>query len=325
MLGCGGGRRAAVTCLLELRGVDKTFFTDRGPVHAVRQMSMTIEAGEVVGLVGESGSGKSTVANLVLGLEQPDAGRIRFRGRDIGDWLAAESGAYRQAVQAVFQHPFQALDRRKRVGWLVAEPLVIHRRGSSRQRAERVEELMADVNLDPSLVDRYPHQLSGGQAQRVNIARALALEPSLLVCDEPVSALDVSVQAQILNLLLEIGRKRAMAMLFISHSLPVVRHLSDRTVVMYAGIAVEQGPGGEVSDRPAHPYTQLLISAASMTGDDPGTGRRAMQEAVPPQGCRFAPRCPMVIDRCAAEEPGLEELYEGRSSRCWRSHEFLDI
>ena len=310
--------------LLELDGVDKNFSTNRGPVHAVRQMSMTIGEGEAVGLVGESGSGKSTVANLVLGLEQPDAGRISFRGRSVGDWLAGDPGAYRRAVQAVFQHPFQALDSRKRVGWLVAEPLVIHRRGSARQRAGRVEELMADVNLDPALADRYPRQLSGGQAQRVNIARALALEPSLLVCDEPVSALDVSVQAQILNLLLEIGRRRSMAMLFISHSLPVVRHLSDRIVVMYAGTAVEQGPGGEVSDRPTHPYTQLLISAASMTGGGRAGGGKAMREALPSRGCRFAPRCPAVIDRCTADEPELEELREDHRSRCWRAREFLE-
>ena len=310
--------------LLELDKVDKNFSTNRGPVHAVRRMSMTIGEGEAVGLVGESGSGKSTIANLVLGLEQPDAGRISFRGRPVGDWLAGDPGAYRRAVQAVFQHPFQALDSRKRVGWLVAEPLVIHRRGPARRRAGRVEELMADVNLDPALADRYPHQLSGGQAQRVNIARALALEPSLLVCDEPVSALDVSVQAQILNLLLEIGRRRSMAMLFISHSLPVVRHLSDRIVVMYAGTAVEQGPGGEVSDRPAHPYTQLLISAASMTGAGRGAGGQAMREALPSRGCRFAPRCPAVIDRCTADEPEPEELREDHWSRCWRAREFLE-
>ena len=310
--------------LLELDGVHKTFSTDRGPVHAVRGMSMTVGEGEVVGLVGESGSGKSTAANLVLGLERPDAGRVSFRGRPVGEWLSGDAGAYRRAVQAVFQHPFQALDSRKRVGWLVAEPLVIHRRGPARRRAGRVEELMAGVNLDPALADRYPHQLSGGQAQRVNIARALALEPSLLVCDEPVSALDVSVQAQILNLLLEISRRRSMAMLFISHSLPVVRHLSDRIVVMYAGTAVEQGPGGEVSDRPAHPYTQLLIAAASMTSGAPGAAGRAVREALPSQGCRFAPRCPAVIDRCTAEEPEPVALHGDHWSRCWRAQEFLD-
>ena len=312
-----------MNALLELAGVDKTFHTERGPVHAVRGVSMAVDAGEVVGLVGESGSGKSTIANLVLGLEQPDAGEIRFRDRPVRDWLDSHSGSYRQAVQAVFQYPFQALDSRKRVGWLVAEPLVIHRRGTSRSRAERVRELMADVHLDPSLVDRFPHQLSGGQAQRVNIARALALEPSLLVCDEPVSALDVSVQAQILNLLLEINRERSMAMLFISHSLPVVRHLSHRIVVMYAGTAVERGPAEEVSDRPTHPYTQLLISAAAMGGDDRQWERTTMREAVPDVGCRFTPRCPIAIDRCSGEEPILEELREGHSSRCWRAREFL--
>ena len=305
-----------MTYLLELNEAGKTFVTDRGPVHAVRGVSMTLRDGEVVGLVGESGSGKSTIANLVLGLEKPDAGRIYFRGRSVGDWLEGAAGKYRQAVQAVFQYPFQALDSRKRVGWLVAEPLVVHRRGDSRWRAQRVEELMSDVHLDPALVDRYPHQLSGGQAQRVNIARALALEPSLLVCDEPVSALDVSVQAQILNLLLEINRERSMAMLFISHSLPVVRHLSHRIVVMYAGTAVEYGPGEEVSDRPTHPYTQLLVSAASMTADL-NSSSPAMREAIPVRGCRFFPRCALSIERCSVEEPTLDERSAGHSSRCW--------
>lgn len=310
-----------MTALLELAGVDKTFVTDRGPVHAVRSMSMAIGEGEVVGLVGESGSGKSTIANLVLGLEEADRGRIRFRGREVGDWLDSEGAGYRQAVQAVFQHPFQALDSRKRVGWLVAEPLVIHRRGNSRWRKERVEELMSAVHLDPGLVDRYPHQLSGGQAQRVNIARALALEPSLLVCDEPVSALDVSVQAQILNLLLEITRERSMAMLFISHSLPVVRHLSDRIVVMYAGTAVEEGPGGEVADRPAHPYTRLLIAAASMVAGETGRAGANMREAIPSQGCRFAPRCPVAVEQCSTEEPAWEKLNEAHRSRCWMARD----
>ena len=198
----------------------------------------------------------------------------------------------------------------------MAEPLVIHRRGNSRWRAERVDELMAAVHLDSSLVDRYPHQLSGGQAQRVNIARALALEPSLLVCDEPVSALDVSVQVQILNVLLEIIRERSMAMRFISHSLPVVRHLSDRIVVMYAGTAVEQGPGGEVSDRSTHPYTQLLISAASMVIDEVSRPRARMREAIPSHGCRFAPRGPVAFDRCSTEEATLDEVHERHSSRC---------
>ena len=312
-----------MSALLEIRGLSKTFSTKRGLVHAVRDVSMDVDEGEVVGLVGESGSGKSTVANLVLGLEQPDSGEIVFQGTDLQQWLKSDARTYRENVQAVFQYPIQALDSRKKVGWLVAEPLVIHGRGLAKARRSRVLELMADVHLEVDLLDRYPTELSGGQAQRVNIARALALEPSLLVCDEAVSALDVSVQAQIMNLLLEIQAARSMAMLFISHSLAVVRHLSDRIVVMYAGTVAEQGPGREISDRPTHPYTQLLISAALGSGDDGKKHDRAMREGIPESGCRFSPRCYASIDKCVAAEPELEELFEGHTSRCWRAEELL--
>jgi oligopeptide/dipeptide ABC transporter ATP-binding protein len=223
----------------------------------------------------------------------------------------------------VFQYPIQALDSRKRVGWLIAEPLRIHKRGAPKALRAKVLELMADVHLETELIDRFPTELSGGQAQRVNIARALALEPSLLVCDEAVSALDVSVQAQIMNLLMEIQVSRSMAMLFISHSLAVVRHLSDRIVVMYAGTVAEQGRGIEISDRPTHPYTQLLISAATGAGGGGAGEDAAMREALPEAGCRFAPRCYAVIDVCTQQEPQLDEQIEGHSSRCWRAEELI--
>ena len=312
--------------LLELHNVDKTFQTDRGIVHAVRDVSLSVAPGEVVGLVGESGSGKSTIANLILGLEQPSDGEITFRGDPLQDWLSGNRRAYRKCVQAVFQHPIQALDGRKRVEWLIAEPMVIHRIGTPASRRDRLRELMVDVNLDHSLLSRYPHELSGGQAQRVNIARALALEPEILVCDEPVSALDVSVQAQILNLLLSIQAARSMAMVFISHSLPVVRHISHRILVMYAGTIVESGDGETISGRPVNPYTRLLMGAVS---DDQSLHESSelqpVRDGIPVVGCRFAPRCSVAIDKCVVEEPTLESLTGGHSTRCWRGQELMDL
>jgi oligopeptide/dipeptide ABC transporter ATP-binding protein len=315
-----------VSPLLELHNVDKTFQTDRGIVHAVRDVSLSVAPGEVVGIVGESGSGKSTIANLILGLEQPSGGEIMFRDDPLHDWLSGNRRAYRKCVQAVFQHPIQALDGRKRVEWLIAEPLVIHGIGTSASRRDRLKELMVDVNLDHSLLSRYPRELSGGQAQRVNIARALALEPELLVCDEPVSALDVSVQAQILNLLLSIQAARSMAMVFISHSLPVVRHISHRILVMYAGTIVESGDGETISGRPVNPYTRLLMGAVS--DDQPlheSSELQTVRDGIPVVGCRFAPRCSVAIDKCVVEEPTLESLTDGHSTRCWRGQELMDL
>jgi len=314
-----------VSTVLELQNIDKTFETGRGLVHAVRDVSMSVSAGEVVGLVGESGSGKSTIANVVLGLEQPNRGEIMFRDRPQQQWLSTDPREYRERVQAIFQHPIQALDGRKRVEWLIAEPLVIHGRGAPAARKQRVKELMADVNLDLSLLDRYPRELSGGQAQRVNIARALALEPEMLVCDEPVSALDVSVQAQILNLLLSIQASRSMAMLFISHSLPVVRHVSHRILVMYAGTIVESGDGQLISGNPINPYTRLLMSAVSSDRSPrDSTEQQPVRESLPTAGCRFAPRCSLAIEQCTVAEPDLEQLEVGHSTRCWRSAELID-
>jgi oligopeptide/dipeptide ABC transporter ATP-binding protein len=312
-----------VTPLLELRAVRKSFVHRGSAVHAVRDVSLVVPDGEIVGLVGESGSGKSTVANLVLGLERPDAGEIRFRGRDLSRWLAGSGRPYRAEVQAVFQDPVQAMDGRKRIGWSVAEPLVIHGTARGPAARARVAELFDAVHLDPALADRFPHQVSGGQAQRANIARALALRPSLLVCDEAVSALDVSVQAQILNLFLEIQELSRMAMLFISHALPVVRLLSDRIVVMYAGTVVEQGPAEEVCGRPWHPYTRLLVD--SIPSSRPSGGRAgapvAPREELPAAGCRFASRCPLVTDRCRAEEPPLRTVDVVHQAACWRAGE----
>jgi peptide/nickel transport system ATP-binding protein len=253
-----------MSALLELEGVDKAFHGDGGgdTIYACRGVDLQVQEGEVVGLVGESGSGKSTLANLVLGLLAPDHGEVRFEGRPLQEWLRLEPRRFRAQVQAVFQQPLLALDGRRRIGWSVAEPLRIHGVGDRAGRRERVAALLERVGLDPAVAERWPRELSGGQLQRVNIARALALGPRLLVCDEPVSALDVSVQAQVLNLFLDIQRGAGMAMLFISHDLAVVRHLSDRLVVLYGGRVVEQGPAEQVCAHPQHPHTRALLAAS---------------------------------------------------------------
>ncbi|MEV7232169.1 ABC transporter ATP-binding protein [Polymorphospora sp. NPDC051019] len=313
--------------LLEVRDVHKTFTTGPRPVRALRGVSLSVRPGEIVGLVGESGSGKSTVANLILGLEHPDAGDIRYQDRALPDWLARSARGYRGAVQAVFQDPVQAMDSRKTIGWSVAEPLVIHRVARGAAARERVADLLRSVHLDPALADRYPQQISGGQAQRAGIARALALEPALLVCDEAVSALDVSVQAQILNLLLEIQDRLGTAMLFISHALPVVRHLADSMVVMYAGTVVEQGPTEAVCQAARHPYTRLLISSSPHPAPDrkPGRAATAPREQMPVTGCRFAPRCPLAVDRCRAEDPVLRQVGTAHTTACWRAEDLATV
>jgi ABC-type glutathione transport system ATPase component len=274
-----------MSALLELAGVDKSFHGAGDTTHACRSVDLHVGEGEVVGLVGESGSGKSTLANVALGLLEPDHGEVRFDGRPLRDWLRREPRRFRSQVQAVFQQPLLALDGRRRIGWSVAEPLRIHGVGDRAERRARVAGLLERVGLEPAIVDRWPRELSGGQLQRVNIARALALEPRLLVCDEPVSALDVSVQAQILNLFLDIQREAGTAMLFISHDLAVVRHVSDRLVVLYAGRVVEHGPAAAVCDRPQHPYTRALLAASL----EPETVEGGERPGVPPGAAPGAP------------------------------------
>ncbi|WP_159501257.1 ATP-binding cassette domain-containing protein [Microbacterium sp. 18062] len=249
--------------LLQLTDVEKTFGSGDRRTVAANRVTMAVGEGEIVGLVGESGSGKSTIANLVLGLQKPDSGTVSFAGRDVQDWLRRDQRGLRRQVQAVFQQPLLALDSRRVIGWSVAEPLVIHRIGDVDTRRARVLELLDHVGLSPEIAERLPHQLSGGQLQRVNIARALALEPRLLVCDEAVSALDVSVQAQVLNLLLELQERLGIAMLFISHDIAVVRHISDSMVVMYRGDIVERGDTDQVCGNPRSEHARVLIEASS--------------------------------------------------------------
>lgn len=252
---------ATIQPLLSVRALCKTFWSEHSTTVAANHVDLEIRPGEIVGLVGESGSGKSTIANILLGLLEPDSGEIDFDGKPLVDWLRRDRKTYRAGVQAVFQQPLLALDRHRTVGWSVAEPLVIHGTASAAERSRRVLELLESVGLDPALAERRPAELSGGQLQRVNIARALAPEPRLLICDEAVSALDVSVQAQIIDLLLEVQEKLGVAMLFISHNMAVVRHISDSIVVMYHGDVVESGPTDQVCDAPQSDYARQLMSS----------------------------------------------------------------
>ena len=300
--------------LLQVQGLVKHFPVRRGVfgrsavVHAVEDVDLVVNRGEVVSLVGESGSGKTTVGRCITGMTVPTAGTIRFEGQDIAGNSRSAKDAFRRRVQPVFQDPRSSLDPRWTIERTIGEPLDAYRIGNAEQGSSRVRELMDMVGLPAYLAQRRPQELSGGQQQRVAIAAALALEPDLIVADEPVSALDVSVQAQILNLLSELRSRLNLALLFIAHDLSVVEHLSDRVAVMYLGRIAETGPVGDVYHRPQHPYTKALIeaiprpdptlvmSANRLTGEIPSPVH-------PPSGCTFHPRCPVAIDRCSVDDP----------------------
>jgi oligopeptide/dipeptide ABC transporter ATP-binding protein len=299
-----------VTDLVRAEGLTRRFGSRRRPVQAVTDLSMGIGAGEAVGLVGESGSGKSTVGRLLLGLLAPSAGRVLFDGADLAHAGEAETRALRRRMQLVFQDPYGSLDPRRTVGAQIGDALAIHALLPAAQRPGRVAELLEQVGLAPEHAGRLPHQFSGGQRQRIGIARALASGPDFLVADEPVSALDVSVQAQVLALLADLRSRLGLAMLFISHDLPVVRHLCDRVAVMYLGRVMEEGPVAQVFSDPRHPYTRALLSAAPSL-----QGRRRTRillegeppsPADPPSGCVFRTRCPEVMAACARDVPTME-------------------
>ncbi|HMN82167.1 MAG TPA: ATP-binding cassette domain-containing protein [Burkholderiaceae bacterium] len=296
----------------------------RGAVRAVDGVSFTLKRGETLGLVGESGCGKSTTGLAALKMLQPTAGRIVFEGEDITDWDAARVRPLRQRMQMVYQDPYGSLNPRMRVRDLIGEPLTVHRRvRNGSQYRERVAELLATVGLLPDMADRYPHEFSGGQRQRIGIARALALEPSLLICDEPVSALDVSIQAQVVNVFVELQQRLGLSYLFIAHDLAVVRHISDRIAVMYLGRIVEIAAREDLYGSPVHPYTRALMAAVPVA--DPRVEKARQRTVVkgevpsvlrPPSGCRFHPRCPDAADVCRSQDPPLRDLGGGRAVAC---------
>jgi len=278
-------------------------------VKAVDGVSLTVAPAQTLGLVGESGCGKSTLGRTILRLQEPTAGSIRFAGEDITHLTRRQLMPWRQRMQAVFQDPYGSLSPRRTVAETVREPLDVHRVGTSAERKARVAQLLDEVGLSPQTADRYPHEFSGGQRQRVGIARALALNPRFIVADEPVSALDVSVQSQVLNLIARLQRERGIAFLFISHDLAVIQHVSDRIGVMYLGKLVEVAPAADLFRNPLHPYTEALLSAVPQV-DAGGRKRIVLSGDVPsprdpPAGCPFHPRCPKVMEKCRTLVPTL--------------------
>lgn len=308
--------------LIEVKGLKKYFDVKGGAkLHAVDDVSFTIKRGETLGLVGESGCGKSTTGRVMLRLLPATAGQVLFAGEDILKVKPARLRVLRRKMQMIFQDPYSSLDPRRTVRQIIAEPLLIQRTLKGKALWSKVEELMAETGVTPEMADKYPHELDGGRRQRVGITRALALNPDFIVCDEPVSALDVSIQAQILNLLKELQEKKGLTYLFISHDLSVVKHISDRILVMYLGRVVEEADAEELFRHPQHPYTQALLSAVPI----PKVGRRRERIILkgdvpspinPPPGCRFAKRCWLAEERCKTEEPLLKECATGHRVAC---------
>ena len=316
--------------LLTLTNVARVYATRRGllgrsiPVRAVDEISLAIPPGRTLGLVGESGCGKSTTGRLALGLEAPDEGTVTFDGIAMPASGNENWRRLRARAQLVYQDPMGALDRRLPLGIQIAEPLEIHGIGDKSERADRVNALLRDVGLRPDHAARHPHELSGGQRQRAVLARALATSPDLLVCDEPVSALDVSIQAQVLNMLTDLQQARGIAMLFISHDLKVVRQVSDQVAVMYLGRIVEQGDPESVFADPIHPYARALVSAIPAPGprkrDRIVLGGDPPNPADRPKGCAFHPRCPVAMESCKVLTPSLRPVADGRLVACHLAH-----
>ena len=314
--------------LLRVEGLTKhfpvkggVFLRTRGHVHAADDVSFVLNAGETLGLVGESGCGKSTVGKTLLRLTEPTRGAVFFEGRDIAQLDGKSMRTLRRDLQIVFQDPFESLNMRHTIGRILEEPFVIHRLGSPEERRRWVDELLNRVGLDPSAVNRFPHEFSGGQRQRIGIARAIALRPKLIVCDEAVSALDVSIQSQVINLLLDLQREMNLALIFIAHDLTVVKHVSDQIAVMYLGEVVETQTATSIYETPRHPYTRALISSIPIADPTLERERTILTGEVPspidpPSGCRFHPRCVHATDRCSAEKPTVTSLDDGSTVAC---------
>jgi len=311
--------------ILEVRDLVKHFPIKGGRIHAVNGVSFRQARGETIGIVGESGCGKSTLARTVLRLIEPTSGHIVFDGEDLLQLLPRTLRARRRDMQIVFKDPYASLDPRVRIGSSIEEPLVIHGYGSRARRAKRVAELLDLVGLGAEAASRYAHEFSGGQRQRIGIARAIAAGPKLLIADEPVSALDVSIQSQILNLLVELRDRLALSLLFISHDLAVIRYISERVAVMYLGQLVEVGDAATVYEQPAHPYTQALLSAIPQPDPERRRQRIVLPGDVPspehpPGGCPFHPRCPQAMDRCRTEVPAERNLGTATRPHLVRCH-----
>ena len=311
--------------LVEVRNLVKHFAVENSDdvVQAVDGVSFEIVAGETLGLVGESGCGKSTVGRCLLRLLEPTSGQILFESRNIIGLPNREMQALRRRMQIIFQDPYASLNPRLTIAAIVAEPLKIHGIGDRRDRAARVADLLQKVGLDPKYANRYPHEFSGGQRQRIGIARALALNPKLVICDEPVSALDVSVQAQVVNLLQDLQDEFGLTYLFISHGLAVVEHISDRVAVMYLGKIVEICGARDLYESPLHPYTRALLSAIPVPDPTHTRDRMVLKGDVPnpinpPSGCRFRTRCPLAIEKCSEVTPELREITDGHFAACIR-------
>jgi oligopeptide/dipeptide ABC transporter ATP-binding protein len=322
-----------MTALLEAENLVKHFPADRNMfgrptafVKAVDGVSFTVNAGETLALVGESGCGKSTVSRLVLRLIEPDAGRLRFEGRDLLALDTEELRAFRRQAQIIFQDPYASLNPRMTVGQILSEPLALHDLVPPASRRARVEELLRLVGLEPRFARRYAHEFSGGQRQRIAIARALAVEPKLVICDEPVSALDVSIRSQILNLLRDLQAQLGLAYIFVSHDLAVVKHIADRVAVMNLGGIVETADTDVLFASPGHPYSRALLSAIPVPKPQAKRSRIVLQGELPsalnpPNGCRFHTRCPFAIDRCRSEAPAPLADASGHATACHRTAE----
>lgn len=313
--------------LLDVRNLKKYFDTPAGQLHAVDDVSFQIKRGHTLGIVGESGCGKSTIGRTILRLIEPTAGEVYFNGRNILNLSKKEMRILRQDMQIIFQDPFSSLDPRMTVSQIIAEPLKLH--GivkDKKKREERVLELMDTVGLAERLYDAYPHELDGGRRQRIGIARALAMNPKFIVCDEPVSALDVSIQAQILNLMMDIQKKEGLTYIFITHDLSVVNHFADEIAVMYMGRMVEKAPAEELFENPVHPYTKALLSAIPIPDIHHKMNRIVLKGEVtspvePKHICRFAARCPLATERCLTDEPELVEISTEHWAACFEIDE----